>query len=154
MSLINCQMTGILSNTLNLQRNKRATNKPLHTDNCRCKIKMANEEESGGYRWLNQYERTWYVQCDILIFITALFLRIMCICIYVRTSQALAVIFFEVHARDYLVCAKLCMASPVFFLCLISALFSQPINYLARFTTLKFPSCLTDKSILREAKTE
>lgn len=55
---------------------------------------MANEEESGGYRWLNQYERTWYVKCDILIFITALFLQIMCIYIYVRTSQALAIIFF------------------------------------------------------------
>ena len=24
------------------------------------KFKMANEE-GGGYRWLNQYERTWYV---------------------------------------------------------------------------------------------
>ena len=29
-------------------------------NDCICKSKMANEEESG-YRWLNQYERTWYV---------------------------------------------------------------------------------------------
>lgn len=143
-----------LSNTLNLQRNKRATNKPLHTDNCRCKIKMANEEESGGYRWLNQYERTWYVQCDILIFITALFLRIMCICIYVRTSQALAVIFFLSTCSGLPHLREIMHGLSCFFLCLILALFSQPINYLARFTTLKFPSCLTDKSILREAKTE
>lgn len=24
-------------------------------------IKMANDEEGSGYRWLSQYERTWYV---------------------------------------------------------------------------------------------
>ena len=28
---------------------------------CRRKFKMANDEEGGGYRWLNQYEGTWYV---------------------------------------------------------------------------------------------
>lgn len=41
-----------------------------------------------------------------------------------------------------------------FFLCLISALFFYPIDYLARCTALKFPSFSTDKSIFREAKTE
>lgn len=41
-----------------------------------------------------------------------------------------------------------------FFLCLISALFFYPIDYLARCAALKFPSFSTDKSIFREAKTE